>query len=127
MTTITVEEYRAMKGKRRHKYGAKKAAVDGLVFDSKGEARRYRELKLLEEAGHISDLKLQPHFELQPAFTDSAGKRHRAIHYVGDFAYVEDGREIIEDTKGVATSVFKLKYKLLLFRYPDIEFRINWL
>jgi hypothetical protein len=107
-----------------NKYGAQRVEVDGIVFDSKKEARRYRQLKVLAQMGLISDLKLQPVFELQPAFTDAAGVRHLAITYRADFQYTEDGRLVIEDAKGVETEVFKLKKKLFLYRY-EIDLRIT--
>jgi len=51
-----------------NKYGNKKVTVDGYVFDSALEAKRYRQLVLLECAGEIKDLKLQVPFKLQEAF-----------------------------------------------------------
>lgn len=107
-----------------NKYGAQREEIDGIVFDSKKEARRYRQLKTLAQLGRISDLKLQPVFELQPAFTDAAGVRHRAITYRADFQYTEDGRQVIEDAKGMETAVFKLKKKLFLYRY-NMDLRIT--
>jgi len=107
-----------------NKYRAQKETVDGYVFDSKKEAARYRKLSWMEENGLISNLKLQPVFELQSAFTDATGKHHRAITYRADFQYTENGREIIEDTKGVETAVFKLKRKLFLFKY-QLDLRIT--
>lgn len=108
----------------RNKYHAIKEEVDGHTFDSKKEARRYLELKELEQAGQITDLALQPVFELQPAFTDAAGEHHQAITYRADFQYSENGQQIIEDTKGMETAVFKLKKKLFLYQY-QIELRIT--
>lgn len=105
------------------KYGAVKAERDGIVFASRKEARRYDELRLLEYAGVISDLECQPRYELQPAFRRE-GKTERAIYYVGDFKYVEDGKTVVEDVKGVRNPIFNLKMKLLLFKYPDLDFRL---
>lgn len=51
-----------------NKYGNIKTVIDGIKFDSKRESERYLELKLLEKAGEISDLKLQPRFILQHGF-----------------------------------------------------------
>ena len=109
--------------KRRHKYNAQPTEIDGIRFDSKREAKRYQELQMLAAAGEIHALQLQPRFELQPSFKRN-GKTVRAIHYVADFQYVENGRVIVEDTKGMETAVFKLKKKLFLFTYPDVELRI---
>lgn len=110
---------------RRHKFNAKKTTVDGITFDSKLEARRYTELKLLERAGTITDLQLQPKFLLQEKFKDRTGKTHRSIHYIADFQYVEDGVDVVEDTKGYkGVAVFNVKKKLFLYRYPEYDFRI---
>lgn len=106
------------------KFGNKKVEVDGVVFDSRAEAARYQQLKLLERCGVISELELQPVYQLQPAFRDCKGKHHRAITYRADFGYVEDGRDVAEDVKGAVTEVFKIKMKLLLHNYPDLDFRI---
>ena len=114
-----------MERMRHGKYNAQKTVVDGITFDSKREAERYGELKLLERAGKILDLKLQPRFELQPAFRTKDGKAIRCVEYVADFTYIENGTRIVEDCKGMQTDVFKLKLKLLLFKYPGINFRLT--
>ena len=51
--------------RRRGKYNARKVEIDGITFDSLKEANRYSELKLLEKAGLIKDLTLQPRFNLK--------------------------------------------------------------
>lgn len=106
------------------KYNAIKQTIDGHTFDSKREAHRYTELLLAQRAGKISMLRLQPAFELQPAFVDASGKKQRPIVYKADFGYVENGQGVIEDVKGFATKEFKLKAKMFLYRYPKIELRI---
>lgn len=108
------------------KYHATPTVRSGIRFASKLEASRFGELTLAEKAGEITGLKTHPRFVLQEAFTDSAGTKHRAIVYEADFSYVDlrTGCEIIEDTKGVLTPAFKIKYKLFLYRYRDIDFRI---
>lgn len=80
------------------KYRNKKVQVDMYVFDSIAEAKRYKELKLLERAGKISNLKLQPHFLLQESFRKN-GKTYRKVEYIADFKYIENGRMIVEDVK----------------------------
>lgn len=107
------------------KYRAKKTIIDGIKFDSKREANRYCELKLLEKAKEIRDLELQPRFLLQDKFVDKQGKTHRKIEYVADFMYVDkDNNTIVEDVKGVMTDVYKLKKKLFLNLYDNkYEFR----
>ena len=100
------------------KFHAKKTTVDGIVFDSKREAARYQELKLMERAGAIRDLKRQVRYELIPAF-DVDGKHYRPTAYIADFVYTDakTGKEIVEDTKGVRTGVYKIKAKLFAYQY----------
>ncbi len=109
---------------RKAKYNARAVMMAGERFDSRAEARRYADLQLLEAAGAIRDLEIHPKYELQAAFTDQSGKRWAAIAYEADFAYMEDGARIVEDVKGYATDVFRLKRKLFLYRYPDLNLRI---
>ena len=114
------------------KYHSKKTVVDGITFDSKKEARRWQELKLLEQAGEISDLRRQVPYELIPKQTEKVvrystktGKRlqdgektlERAVYYVADMVYTRDGKTIVEDTKGFRTQEYILKRKLMLYRY----------
>lgn len=105
------------------KYNNKKIQVDMYVFDSIAESRRYKELKLLERAGEITELTLQPRFLLQEAFRKN-GKSYRKIEYIGDFMYFQDGKYIVEDVKGIQTDVFKIKHKLFEKMYPAMELRI---
>lgn len=108
-----------------NKYNAKSITIDGQRFDSQGEYRRHQELELLQKAGVISDLRRQPIIELIPAFFDRNGKKQRAITYRADWAYTENEQTIIEDFKGFETKVFKLKKKLFMYKYPNIELRIT--
>lgn len=109
-----------------NKYGAKKTWAYGLQFDSKKEAKRYQELKLLEAAGKIEDLKTQVKFRLLPAQRepDTVGPKggkirgkviEREVAYIADFVYVENGQMIVEDTKGMRTPEYVIKRKLLLY------------
>lgn len=108
---------------RKDKYNAKKTVVDGITFDSRAEAARYGELKLLEEQGVIRDLELQPRFRLQDGFETADGSRVRPIDYVADFMYLNnDGLKVVEDVKGMETDVYKLKKKLFLNKYPKYIF-----
>ncbi|UVX69664.1 MAG: Protein of unknown function (DUF1064) [Namikivirus sakae] len=100
----------------RNKYHAKKTTVDGITFDSRREADRYLVLKSMEEDGAIEDLRRQVRYELIPAF-DVDGRHYRPVFYMADFAYVENGREVVEDVKGMRTDVYKLKSKLFARRY----------
>lgn len=114
----------------RNKYGNRKVYVDGKVFDSVKEYRRYTELKLLEAAGAISDLRWQVRFELIPAQYETirnyskTGKRlkdkqkcvERAVEYIADSVYTDtDGCEIVEDAKGKRTKEYIIKRKLMRY------------
>ncbi len=105
------------------KYNNKKVIVEDYVFDSIQESRRYKELKLLERAGKIQNLELQPHFLLQDSFRKN-GKTIRKIEYIADFKYIENGKTIVEDVKGIQTEVFKIKHKIFEKIYPELELRI---
>ena len=106
------------------KYHNKETVVDGITFDSRLEAARYRELKLMERAGAIQALTLQPEFELQPPFKKN-GKTYRRIVYKADFSYysVKEGKVIVEDTKGYVTKEYALKKKLFEYRYPELTIK----
>jgi hypothetical protein len=92
------------------KYGNIPTVVDGQTFASKKEARRYGDLKLLEKAGEIRKLEVQPRFPLKVN-----GKL--VCTYVGDFSYVTDADQyVVEDVKGPVTRtnpVYRIKVKLL--------------
>lgn len=110
------------------KYHNTKTVADGIKFDSKLEAERYAQLKILERAGVIRELELQPSFELIPSFKKN-GKTWRKTVYKADFRYIlaKDDRIIIEDVKGstaVITDVFRLKQKLFEYKNPDLTISI---
>jgi hypothetical protein len=107
------------------KFRNKKAwSRDGNEFHSKAERDRYEELRLLELGGAISDLKLQPEFELQPRYKYD-GKWVARRKYRADFAYREPGnpRLVVEDVKGKETAVFSLKWAIVRYKYPDCDWR----
>ena len=83
-------------------------------FASTREYGRFTELKLAEKAGLIRNLKLQPRYKMPPGFT-----------YVSDFEYLDNGRHVAEDSKGMETPEFKLKAKCFRYFYPHIELRIT--
>lgn len=109
------------------KYGNAKAEIDGEIFDSRKEARRYLWLKYQLDNGKISDLQRQVHFELIPAQRepDTVGPRggvrkgktiELACEYVADFVYKDkDGLTVVEDTKGMRTRDYVIKRKLMLY------------
>lgn len=107
-----------------YKYKNKKVIVDGIGFDSKLESNRYLELKLLEKAKEIKDLRMQVKFELQPKYKKN-NKIIRAITYVADFVYYDLKKEkiIVEDTKGYKTEVYKMKKKMFEYKYPELEIK----
>lgn len=106
-----------------NKYKNTKIVVDNIKFDSVLEANRYQELKLLQRAKQISNLRLQVPFLLQEGFKKN-GKTHRKIEYIADFVYEENGQTIVEDTKGMKTETFKIKQKLFEYKYPELSIKI---
>lgn len=99
---------------RLSKYGNRKITIDGITFDSRKEANRWRELSLLERAGKITGLQRQIRFELIPSQKIGGKVVERPVHYVADFVYQEDGQTVVEDTKGVKTKDYILKRKMML-------------
>ena len=108
----------------RTKYGNHKVKRDGMVFDSKREADRWTELKLLEKAGEITNLQRQVKFELIPTqyskweYTKSGKKKvlEREASYIADFVYHDNkfDVDVVEDAKGMRTDAYILKRKLML-------------
>lgn len=85
---------------RQPKYKNKTIECDGLKFDSVKEARRYRELKVLELAGEIRELQTQYAFVLADSVRFSNEPRKKpALRYIADFVYIKDGCQIVEDVK----------------------------
>ena len=120
-----------MKEQHYNKYGNKKVEIDGMLFDSTGEGRRYKFLKEQQEKGIISNLRMQVSYELIPKITkteivhlktkDKEVERvdQKAYKYIADFVYVinETGEEVLEDFKGKETPYFRLKAALFYYRY----------
>lgn len=115
-----------MRWYNQNKYRNTKTIVDGIEFDSRKEAARYKELKLLEAAGEISNLEMQVKFVLiptqrEPDFVGVRGgiKKGKVIEkecsYLADFVYIRDGEVIVEDTKGIRTKDYIIKRKLMLY------------
>lgn len=89
------------------KYNNKKCTYKGMKFDSIGERDWYKTLELLELAGEISELKTQVKF---PIVINNV----KVCSYIADYTYKDkQGKYIVEDFKGVQTSIFKLKKKLM--------------
>lgn len=98
------------------KYRAFKTTVGGITFDSGLEAKRYTQLKILEAAGTIKHLQIQPKFNLMDRYKYD-GKTIRAIYYIADFVYEENGKRIVEDVKGIRTKDYIIKSKLFIKKY----------
>lgn len=114
--------------KNKPKYKNRKVNIDGVEFDSMKEYWRYSELKLLESTGHIKGLQRQVKYILLPAQRepDIVGKRggvkkgrllEREVAYYADFVYTDadTGALIVEDTKGMRTTEYIIKRKMMLF------------
>jgi hypothetical protein len=112
----------------QNKYKNQKIVVDHIAFDSKKEANRYFELRMMEKAGKIADLKRQVKYILIPAQRepDHIGPRggitkgkliERECAYIADFMYkdLEKDEYIVEDTKGFRTPEYIIKRKLMLW------------
>jgi hypothetical protein len=108
--------------KRPHKYGAKPTVVDGIRFASMKEARRYGELKLLERAGEIRGLHLQPRYTLYvsplPPHHRINGPCEEVGSYIADFGYFDRrGDHIVEDVKGFKTPLYRWKKRHVEAQY----------
>lgn len=107
-----------------HKYSAQGTYIDNHFFPSLMEAKRYQDLKFLMKAREVKAVEVHPRFLLQPAFNRN-GKRYKAMYYTADYLITyPDGRVVVEDVKGYRTKEFDRTVKLLLYRYPDITFRL---
>jgi hypothetical protein len=112
-------------------HNIKTKTFDGIEFDSRKEARRWNELKLLERAKEITDLQRQVKYVLIPAqyetveryskngnrLKDGTKLLERECSYIADFVYEENGKTIVEDTKGMKTKDYIIKRKLMLYKY----------
>lgn len=118
----------------RRKYGNTKCSLNGIEFDSKKERDRFVVLKAAQQSGIISELELQPTFELIPKITEQAVEHKKTkdvikekfvqhpITYTADFAYLKDGIKVVEDVKAspkpyAIDEVFKIKEKLFRWKY----------
>lgn len=110
----------------RAKYHNRKITRDGVTFDSRKEFRRYEELQLLQQAGEIKNLRRQVKFVLIPTQREpnKIGTRggvkkgkllERECAYIADFVYTENGKIVVEDTKGLRTKDYIIKRKLMLY------------
>lgn len=113
------------KGRPRHKFGAKKVTIDGFTFDSTKEANRYVELRLLVKHGRISNLELQPFFKWRNYHRREDGVEivGRSERYTADFKYIEHGKVVYEDVKGMRLTEYLRKKKIVeaLFGVTIVE------
>ena len=107
------------------KYNAKKTVVNGITFMSKLEAERFQQLLLLERAGEIGELRLQVEFQIFKGGMSDTGEKTKSRFYVADFVYIDykEHKLIVEDTKGMETPEFRLKWDFARTQYPEFEFR----
>ncbi len=122
MTRMSIEDYRKLQLQpckgislgKPNKYRNTITIADGIKFDSKAEAKRFRELKLMQKSKDISGFGLQPSFIIGPE-----------IRYRPDFIVCDkSGKVWVEDVKGKETQAFVMKAKLFRDKYPWLELRI---
>ena len=121
---ISENTYNKLMNYKQNKYRNNIVYYDNKKFDSKKERNRYVELKKLEKFKVISDLKTQVPFLLLDTIRYK-NKTYRKTYYYADFTYKQNGKLIVEDVKSEATrkdKVYRLKIKILLSKYKDIEF-----
>lgn len=99
------------------KYHNRKVKLDGMVFDSGKEAARWCDLKTMERAGVIKDLRRQVRFTLIPTQRVNNKVIERPLYYIADFTYTKDGEKVVEDVKGYRTKEYVIKRKILLYLY----------
>ena len=97
------------------KYHSKKITINGITYDSRKEANRHQEVLLLQRAGRISNLETQVKYELLPSQRIDGKVVERSVTYIADFVYEQDGKTVVEDTKGFKTKDYILKRKLMLY------------
>ncbi len=127
---LTEKQYKQFLGNqleiKQNKYKNKKVVIDGIEFDSKKEGNYYLKLKTMQDLGIIRELKVQPKFLLIDTIYYK-NKVYPKTNYIADFQYIENDTNKIKviDIKSKATAkdkVYRLKIKMLLNKYPDIDF-----
>lgn len=123
---------------KESKYRNKKVEYQGILFDSKKEMQRYVVLRQAEEEGVISELTLQPRWELLPAKKEQYVKHLKTkdkvcertvmlpIHYTADFSYVKGGTLVVEDVKSTPRLLSRdvpLRLKMMKY-FHDIDVRL---
>ena len=109
------------------KYKNVKVSYNGIKFDSKKEAKRYMELKLLADAKLISNLQLQVRICLIPTF-EYRGETVRSLSYVADFVYHKGTNVIIEDVKSPMTRKLPTYInKVKLLKMKIVSEKLDWI
>lgn len=103
--------------KKPRKYGNKTVYADGHKFDSKGEYGHWLKLKAREERGQISDLKVHQVYELRAYPFCAQGNPIKVGKIIPDFDYIENGKQVTADFKGMVTAVWRLRAKLFKANY----------
>jgi hypothetical protein len=107
------------------KYGAKKSnCLHGHEHASRREAKRCNELHLLQRAGRIAGLQQQPQFRFAVDGRPVMLENGQQARLTADFAYVEDGRKVVEDSKGFVVRDFPLRWALARALWPEIDWRV---
>lgn len=124
---VTPEEYKKLQKPKKAKYNNQKVVVDGIELDSKKEGKRYGQLQLMVKMELISDLRLQVIYPLLVTGYVVNGqtvlvKTPPMRSYIAEFVYIQDGIEIVEDTKGMKTREYKRKKELMKLVY-NIEIK----
>ncbi len=111
MSAAELREAMAQGKGKKNKYNAQKTEVDGIKFDSAHEAKRYGQLKILERAGHISDLRLQEVIYLHGKNEPLKTSKGRAMRLTLDFTYIDSktGLRVYEDAKGMPTRDYEVR------------------
>ncbi len=124
---IEAKKARKAEEPARAKYRNKKTEIGGVKFDSKAEASRFVQLRRMQEAGLITNLRRQVSFELAPAVKiPGKGRMSPPLRYFADFVYEQDGKQIIEDVKGQdkVTEGYRIKRHLMaVMGYQIVEIR----
>lgn len=114
--------YRSKFPVKANKYHAQKTTIGDITYDSKKESKRGEYLDWLQRIKQISNLQKQVQFVLQESYVNNKGEKIRAIIYVADFVYEQDGKKIVEDVKGFKTKEYLLKKKIFQYKYPQYYF-----
>ena len=107
-----------------NKYHNIKSEYKGIMYDSRKECKRARDLDILQRGGLIEGLERQKKFVLQEGYVNNKGEKIREIGYFADFYYYDKIKNVwvAEDTKGMRTDVYKIKKKIFEYKFPDILF-----